>query len=688
MFHYFKTLRVATRIWILVGLLFLAQIGSGAYQLYDRKAELLYEKELKTRHLVATAFALLNHYHGLEQAGRLTGEDARAQAMAAMKALRYEDKEYFWINDLARPIPRMVMHPMVPALDGQVLGDPKFDRATREQDGTDGKAVPVTSKNLFIAFNDVVERAGHGYVTYDWPKPKAGGGVTSELYPKLSYVKKFAPWGWVVGSGIYVDDVDANFASQAQSQVIVAAVLLALLGCLSALMVRSIVVAIERTADAMLDIAAGEGDLSRRLVPEAKGSLTCLAEGFNAFAGKIEQTIGQVHQCSTELAASASKLSDVAHHTTDGVRCQEDAGRAVQAAVTQMAVQVQAVAESAGAAASARLADREAQGGKAVVDDTVTAIMALAEDVQQADQVIAEPRRESGDIGGILDVIREIADQTNLLALDAAIEAARAGEQGRGFAVVADEVRKLAQRTQLATLQIHGKIGILQHGAESASAAMKTSRERAGLSVAQAGAAGASLERITRAVKEITERNAQIAVAAEDQSHMAGHITTSLAGISEVAQETALDARHTQAATGEQAALVARLQALVGQFGLGQHNRDFDFDAAISGHLAWKARLRSFLDGQTTLTREQAVSHQHCVLSKWYYAEGLANYGAMRSMRDIEAPHQELHATSARIVEAKQSGREAEAEGLYTAIEPLSKRIVGLLQDTRRQLMA
>lgn len=162
MLHYFSNLKISSKIWILVSLLFISMIGANAYQLYDRKAELLKEKGLKTRHLVEAAFSLLGHFQGLEKSGQLSPEEARRQALAAIKTMRYEGKEYFWVNDLGKPTPTMLMHPAVPALDGKVLDDAKFNKATSEQDGLDGKVVPVLGKNLFVAFNAVVERAGHG----------------------------------------------------------------------------------------------------------------------------------------------------------------------------------------------------------------------------------------------------------------------------------------------------------------------------------------------------------------------------------------------------------------------------------------------------------------------------------------------------------------------------------------------
>ena len=344
-------------------------------------------------------------------------------------------------------------------------------------------------------------------------------------------------------------------------------------------------------------------------------------------------------------------------------------------------------ASAVSAADAARDADQDAGAGKQVVDSTVEAIRLLAANVKQADLAIDALHKESSSIGSIVEVINEIANQTNLLALNAAIEAARAGEQGRGFAVVADEVRVLAQRTQQSTKQIRDKIETLQAGTAAAAKVIRDSTAQAEKSVGHAALAGESLEKITRAVATIAGINADIVGRAQQQVEQADRVNTSLGAIKQVGVQTADDANQTQQATGELAALLAELQGLVRQFKLMDAGR-FDFDAAISAHLAWKARLRSFLDGNTTLSREQAVSHRHCMLGKWYYSEGLAKYGSLPSMREIEAPHEELHKLIAAIVEARNGGRKDEAERLFTRIEPLSKEIVARLEETRRQVTA
>ena len=135
-------------------------------------------------------------------------EEMRAQALGEIGGMRLADGNYFWIHDLNQV---MVMHPTNPKLDGRVLDDATFNTATHVKFGIEGEREPLAAKeNIFKAMNDVIAKSGQGYVTYLWPKPLSGGGVTKEPYPKQSFVRLFEPWGWVIGMGVYIDDIEAQ----------------------------------------------------------------------------------------------------------------------------------------------------------------------------------------------------------------------------------------------------------------------------------------------------------------------------------------------------------------------------------------------------------------------------------------------------------------------------------------------
>jgi methyl-accepting chemotaxis protein len=136
---------------------------------------------------------------------------SRREALLINRAVTGRRREYLWVNDLGQPIPKMIMHPTVPALDGQLLDKASFNKAAAlySVDGSEHQA--LDNANLFASFVRVVGKYGEGVVAYQWPRPKAGGGVTAELYPKLSYVKRFEPWGWMAGSGAYIDDLNAAY---------------------------------------------------------------------------------------------------------------------------------------------------------------------------------------------------------------------------------------------------------------------------------------------------------------------------------------------------------------------------------------------------------------------------------------------------------------------------------------------
>ena len=182
MFSFLDNLNIRNKIWAIILLFIVALLAGSALDGLTMRKALYDEKKIKTRQLVETAYGVLVRYHDLQKAGTLSEPAARAEAIAAIKALRYEGKEYFWLNDLGKPFPKMIMHPTVPSLDGQVLDAAKFDCATGMTFGETGEAVETDGKkNLFAALVEVADKSGKGYVTYNWPKPKEGGGVTDFL---------------------------------------------------------------------------------------------------------------------------------------------------------------------------------------------------------------------------------------------------------------------------------------------------------------------------------------------------------------------------------------------------------------------------------------------------------------------------------------------------------------------------
>ncbi len=409
-----------------------------------------------------------------------------------------------------------------------------------------------------------------------------------------------------------------------------------------------------------------------------------LADYINNLIYEKQTIINKCSNTSSQLAASMDELSDGAHQTNEGTKTQQQEVEQAATAMNEMSATVQEIALNASNAAdAATAADKQAQQGREMFTTTIDAINSLATGVEQASEAIHTLEKDSEAISSVLDVIRGIAEQTNLLALNAAIEAARAGEQGRGFAVVADEVRTLASRTQESTQEIQEMIERLQSGSRSAVCAMTEGKKKANKVVEQAAEAGAALDTITDAVVTINTMNSQIATASEGQSAVAEEINRNVVSIAQVVESTAGVAEQTSNACVKLTDIISDLEAMLRKY--QGANSGLNLSAAKSAHLAWKTKLRSFLDGNATLTREQAVSHHDCAFGKWYYSEGVGKYGSINELKEIESPHAKLHALIKEIISCKERGDLMRAQELYKQIDPLSKKIVGLIDIVERK---
>ncbi|WP_006786649.1 methyl-accepting chemotaxis protein [Thiorhodospira sibirica] len=543
MLKHLRTLSIAARLWLILGVTVITLFLLSGVTLYQNYHALQASKAEKVHHIVETVSGVLRHYHTLEQNQTLSREQAQQQAMRVIRTLRYAEGEYFWINDLQAVV---LMHPLNPALEN------KEQSGLKDPDGT----------ALILEAARLARAQGAGWLEYRWPKPNS-----TQPVQKISYVELFRPWGWVLGSGIYIDDIQREFRAYVVTVFTITLAFSALIAVLVFWITQSIIQPLKKTVQAMHDIAHGDGDLTHRIDETGKDELTELARAFNRFVDKIHGLVKQTMDVTSWLSAAAEELSSSSTQTRELVTRQHHESDQVAAAINQMTATVAEVARNAAEAAkAAQDTDRQADIGSDRVKQTIQAIDSVAREVENIAQVIRRLSVDSEAISKVLEVIQGIAEQTNLLALNAAIEAARAGEQGRGFAVVADEVRTLASRTQSSTKEINAMIERLQKGSADAVRAIEQGQERVQDSVAQAGQAGERLDAITASMTAITDMNTQIASAAEEQSAVTEEINRNVANITHAVDETANSMRQIISASEELSSLATDLQTKIKQF--------------------------------------------------------------------------------------------------------------------------
>jgi methyl-accepting chemotaxis protein len=384
----------------------------------------------------------------------------------------------------------------------------------------------------------------------------------------------------VDGSGKQLNDLADLFAKQvaAESQKsaahyetsrMIVSLFIALAGLatvgLAMLLTRSIVKPLSEALHAAENVA--RGDLTRPIETHGNDEVSRLLKALATMQHNLRETLQGISGSAAQLATAADELNAVTLDSTQNLQQQNNEIEQAATAVTEMTTAVEEVARNAVSTSDAtRQSSESAHVGQARVSETVSAISALASDVQTTGGLVQSLANQSQDIGKVLDVIRAIAEQTNLLALNAAIEAARAGESGRGFAVVADEVRALAYRTQQSTQEIEQMVQGMRTGSTQALDSMQASSSRAASTLALAERAGEALQTITESVHQIHERNLVIASAAEEQAQVAREVDRNLVNIRDLSVRSAAGADQTSASSHELSQLANSLRTMVQRF--------------------------------------------------------------------------------------------------------------------------
>lgn len=328
------------------------------------------------------------------------------------------------------------------------------------------------------------------------------------------------------------------------SAIVVVMLLIASLATVFILSRRLIISPVSEISDSLDAIAAGGGDLTRRLPTHSGDEVAVLAHNFNRVMEQIGNIIKSVTVVTQNVNQNVRVMSGATESTVHSTSQQLKEIELVAAALQQLSHSATEVARHAGATADhTKETARFAEQGSQVVKSSRDTINRLTDQIQATARKISVLKENSENIGSVMEVIRSIAEQTNLLALNAAIEAARAGEQGRGFAVVADEVRSLAQKTQTSTEEIESIIIQLQRAADEAHQSMNTSMSSVQETIETSTKVGESLERIRTNIDTINNMNHQIATASGEQSSVANEVSKNITAIHGLSERVAENAR-------------------------------------------------------------------------------------------------------------------------------------------------
>jgi methyl-accepting chemotaxis protein len=541
------TLKFKSKIVLLVTATFIGLAIGAISDAASLRQDLMDARKLQVRSIVETAVQVAAALHARARAGGLGDEDARARAAQAIQDMRYGGSdgksEYLYIYGADGTT---VMHPIRTEWIGRNMVDQVRD----------GKGRYTLRDILAIA-----GASGAGFVDTSFPRPGS-----TEPVDKLQYVASFGPWNWVIGTGVYVDDVDRAYWSSIGTRLSINVAIMLAIVALGVLIARSVLRQLGgEPADAVRVMKrAAAGDLTVDIPQSSAGSL--LGE-LSRMLCAIRQMVGDISSKSDIVRRTAEGISVASGQVAVASHRQADSASAMAAAVEQLTVSINQISESAHDTEQySSTAATLAASGETRVAEAANEMALIAQQTSSAAGAIRSLESRATEISTIANVIKEIAAQTNLLALNAAIEAARAGEQGRGFAVVADEVRKLAERTSSATEEIASMIGAIQADTATAVDTMDKALPQVERGLDLARQAEHSLREIRDGAGTTLERIRDVALATQEQSAASTSIAQQVESIAQMVEETSASTQHTADSAHDLDVIARELGELVARF--------------------------------------------------------------------------------------------------------------------------
>jgi len=599
-------------------------------------------------------------------------EEAVASILSEVEKYRYDNGTgYFWINDTQLPSPNMIMHPISPQLNGTKLDSEKYHVAEGGQ-------------NLFKLMAEKVLKDGEGYVKYLWPKP---GKDTPQ--PKLSYVRLFEPLGWVIGTGVYTDDIDENVILRTQqvssqnaeltSEIIIASVIMLIIAAfISVLNAKGVTASIHKTISIIKDLSKGSGDLTKRLDAGNTGETKELSENLNKMLDNLDDSFTELIK---GLAMSAESLVPIIGSTSsvnNSLTTTSDMAQQVATAAEEMSSSIAEIANSTSDAAAQNSETVEiAQQGRDIINTSEEISSEMRTKIDILTGEIDELTGHAAEIENVITVINDISEQTNLLALNAAIEAARAGEAGRGFAVVADEVRKLAEKTKDSTEDIRKMVVEMQNKVKSANEGGTVVTELVAKQSDIDVKTSESFRTILDAVENMQSNILSISSAVDEQSAVTTQIASSVETVSmssvESKEQLAKQTSHVHTLINS----IMETSNLFSQYKLKSTGSKFAI--AKLQHMIYMNKLFGVYTGSRSQMDDLLVDHHSCAFGKFYDTVGAQEHGDLTEFKAIEPVHKRVHANAADVCRAVKNGDMEQAESSMLKTFEAAEELMGLL---------